>query len=194
MNDVNVMKLAKGDVVKETGAYVVLSGYLLCKASQNLVHFVQAGDIFIAGDNFCSGVFYYEAKGDVRLALIENTTTWGSLEIQKREFLTRQNMHLLIKRVDFFSLSVKRRLMALLYQAGTEIGVVHDNLCELPTIMTQQEVAEYVNCTREYLSGLRRTLVNEGLLAKKNSWVLQNWSTWEEEFEGSLKERQAEMQ
>ncbi|EUJ38280.1 hypothetical protein PWEIH_09793 [Listeria weihenstephanensis FSL R9-0317] len=151
MEKPTIVTLKKGDVLREQGDYIVLSGYLICRLSRQLINFMSTGD-FIATDN---SIFRYEARSQVQLMLIQNDGI-GSVQ-GRRELVLQERMLAVVRRMDGFLESLERRLIILLHQAGEEIGTVtKDNTCEIPSILTHQEIAQYLGCTREYLCGMRK--------------------------------------
>lgn len=169
------IRLNKGEIIESPAEYIVLSGYLVCRLSKMLIYFIQPGDQFSVNYDFFDGAFNYEAKGNVVLSRINPIT------VRKKRLMDKE-ICLIMERIDFFTLPIKNRMLTLLYQAAKEIGVVQGNKCILPNILTHQEWANYTGCTREYLSELRRKLIEEGLIEKDRRWILKNWDEWNKLF------------
>ncbi|MBA3925443.1 Crp/Fnr family transcriptional regulator [Listeria rustica] len=174
-----IIALKKGDILRERGDYIVISGYLICKLSRQLIHFVNTGDFITTDMTFANDIFHYEARSNVQLILVEDGSIREARE--KREILQKKTMMCLARRMDLFLEPVGRRFSMFVYQAGAEVGMVQDNTCQLPPILTHQEMAKYIGCTREYLCGLRRKLIKTGKMVDGKGWILLDWDEWERE-------------
>ncbi|MBC2173876.1 Crp/Fnr family transcriptional regulator [Listeria booriae] len=176
MEMVKIVSLEEGDILEEKGDYIILSGYLVCKAFRQLIYFTQTGDFISTEVASSYSAVHYEAKSPVHLMHI---STDSEKVVEFRDTLHQKIMACSMRRLDIFLGTVEERLSALLYQAGIEMGVLQkDNSCVLPYMITQKEMAEYIGCTREYLFGIRRKLIKQGKITDSRAWTLLEWDEW----------------
>ncbi|MBA3927907.1 Crp/Fnr family transcriptional regulator [Listeria rustica] len=182
MGEAKIIQLKKGETLMCEGTYTVLSGNLICKTCKQLIHFLNIGDILIVDVTFFENNLCYEARGKVLLVDVTKNRAFNVLKT--RQELQKKITKALLKRVDSYSSSAKDRLKSLLYQAGDETGKQHitEDICQLPNLLTHRELAQYVGCSREYLSGLRKELIKDGSLSNSKGWILLSWSKWQAEF------------
>ncbi|EUJ23200.1 hypothetical protein PGRAN_09726 [Listeria grandensis FSL F6-0971] len=176
-----IIHLKKGDRFTEVGEYVVLSGILACNVSQHLVKFISQGDMFICDSYFSNGAVVYESKQDTKLGkLIQQDSILYS---KRRERQKNEITQLLLDRIDLLVLPTRERIMVFLFQLANQIGTVHEEDCHIPRVLTQVEFSKHVNCSREYLFGIRKILIEENWILKSREWVLLNWNNWEKGME-----------
>ncbi|CAM4242318.1 Crp/Fnr family transcriptional regulator [Listeria booriae] len=171
------MPLKKREILHEYGEYSILQGYILCRTGSHLLKVIEAEDFIIAEGNFFGDLIQFQAQRTTYVAKLPITSTSNFLDKQMKA--QYEMMQLLAKQLDISVLPVKQRVMFLLYQMACDIGVLKNGYCCLPPILTQVEMAIFAHCTREYLNGVRKVLVEEGWLAPEKKWMLLNWERWE---------------
>ncbi|MBA3925860.1 Crp/Fnr family transcriptional regulator [Listeria rustica] len=176
------IRLKKGEYLSRQGIYLVKSGCLVCKTSKQLIHFISEDDLIISDSTFFDGTIRYEACEKVQL--VDLTLSLSVDKIAAVQESQKRIINALIARVDLCSETMKNRFMALLFQVGNEAGDIFlaENICELPNVFTQYELSQYVGCTREYLSGMRKQLIVEGWLSNEKGWELLRWNDWKAAF------------
>ncbi|MBC1804498.1 Crp/Fnr family transcriptional regulator [Listeria booriae] len=181
INEKDLIYLRKGDKVTESGELSVIKGYIECTTSDKLICFIGPGSVFLTSDrlNF-SNAIVYEAKCDAILLETSGIESNDSFNTEKKwhDYILMQ----IFSKFEILYLPAKERLLNILFQIANDIGhhVVSD--CYIPGILVQRELAEYANCTREYLSTIRKELVSDGWIANSKQWVLLDWKRWQQEF------------
>ncbi|MBC1293193.1 Crp/Fnr family transcriptional regulator [Listeria booriae] len=177
-NDSPVLELKKGEFIKEYGEYAILHGYIVCRTGDHFIKILREGHFIITETTLFGDTIQFQAQGNARITRLPM--------VSPSDFLQKQNqtqasmIQALTCQLNIYALPVKQRIMALLYQIACEIGICQLNNCYIPTVMTQVELAKYAHCTREYLNGVRKELIESGWLATGRAWTLKDWRRWKE--------------
>ncbi|EUJ18720.1 hypothetical protein PGRAN_15322 [Listeria grandensis FSL F6-0971] len=172
----SVIQLERGEVLRTCGEYTILQGYITCRKGNHLLKILKEESFIISEDAFMGGLVEYQAQRITYVAFMPTILATDFLHKQKRA--QQEIIQLFTHQLDLYALPVKERVMALLYRSACEIGEFKMDECRIPSILTQVEIATYTHCTREYLNGIRKVLINEGWLGASKDWVLLDWDRW----------------
>ncbi|WP_430535363.1 hypothetical protein [Listeria rocourtiae] len=172
-----IVMLQKGDKLEENGEYIILSGYLECSMSNQLLRFLREGERAILDDTFLPKSLVYRACGIVRLLKLESNAT-NMLIDERYQGFEKEIITLMIERMEMLTMQKKERLVQTLLKLGKEIGIIEGENCRIPKVWTQIELANHINCTREYLLSQKRILKEEGVVLESHQWILLNWAKW----------------
>jgi CRP/FNR family transcriptional regulator len=169
-------------MIFEQGA--VISGlYLLCRGAAQLTRYMQRGGQYVvrllgAGDFFGASALWGAKTSSVEArALAESVIGWLSpssfqellrrnpiiaLELQKR--LAQEVSELYVHLAEQAHLGIRGRLAQLLIELGQKYGRAgaHGLLIDLE--ITEQELAEMLGCSREWVSKQMSKLQGRGLI------------------------------
>ncbi|KGL45571.1 hypothetical protein BMT55_12880 [Listeria newyorkensis] len=171
-----IVQLKKNETITNIGDYIISKGYVACKAGKQLIYFAKQGDIILVKTHVSKHSLQFEAKSDVTLIRMPVERTLELLN--RRNEWNEKLIAGLSTRIQFYNLPTKERLYTLLFQMGKEIGISSGADCFIPSVVTQKEMAIYMNCTREYLLSQKRLLQEEGVLSKGEHWILLRWDQW----------------
>ncbi|WP_430535058.1 helix-turn-helix domain-containing protein [Listeria rocourtiae] len=175
----NVISLSKGENLQYQGSYIVKEGFLACKILEQLVYFVQQGDAIVTQFDSRS-LLQFQAKTATNLIKVAEARDYVIL--RQQEVVKERVLQALIAHAQILSMPAKQRLYVVLYQLGKEMGTKIGTERHIPAIMTQMEMASYINCTREYLCLIKKQLIEDGWLKKERGWALLDWMRWELKF------------
>lgn len=172
-----ISELKKGDVLEGNGEYIILSGHVTCSISKQLLSFLREGERVMLYDQILLEGLEYRACNTVRLVKLERSLTSISREARYQEF-EKEMVGLMIARMEMLTLQKKQRLVSTLLKLGKEVGILEGENCRIPKVWNQVELAEYINCTREYLLTQKKVLKEEGVILDSHQWVLLDWERW----------------
>jgi CRP/FNR family transcriptional regulator len=172
----------KGELIFGQGA--VISGlYLLCRGAAWLTHYTQRRGQYVvrllgAGDLFgAPALWETEAASVEAQALAESMIGWLSpsdlqeilkqeplmaLEIQKR--LAQEVSELYVRLAEQAHWGTRGRLVQFLLDLGKKYGRISDSGFLIDLELTEQELAEMLGCSREWVSKQMSTLQRCGLI------------------------------
>ncbi|MBC2327806.1 Crp/Fnr family transcriptional regulator [Listeria booriae] len=177
INNSSLIELTKKEQIQGYGEYMILQGYIICRAGKHLLKIFKAENFIISEESEHQNLIQYEAQGNVKLAKYPLASATDFLQKQRESQC--ELMQLIINRLNIYTLPVKERVMVTLYNIACDTGVLKNGDCHIPAIMTQVELSSYAHCTREYLNIVRQTLIREGWLFNGKGFVLQDWQKWQ---------------
>ncbi|MBC1501986.1 Crp/Fnr family transcriptional regulator [Listeria weihenstephanensis] len=172
-----IIELQKGEKLVGDGEYIILSGYLSCNMSKHLLLFLREGERVMLNDELLPKTLEYNACNTVRLLKLNGSMTDALTGERYREF-EKELLSLMVERMELLTLQKKQRLVRTLLKLGKEVGVLEGENCRIPKVWSQLELANYINCTREYLLCQKRILKEEGVILDSYQWVLMDWDKW----------------
>ncbi|KGL37529.1 Crp/Fnr family transcriptional regulator [Listeria booriae] len=181
MREQDLIYLKKGEKVTQSGGLSLIEGYIECTTSGRLICFIGPGNIFITSDklNFKNSIVY-KAKCDVILLETSDIASNNSFDAEKKwnDYILTQ----IFTKFEILYFPAKERFLNILFQIANDIGDQIASDCHVPKILVQRELAEYANCTREYLSIIRKELISDGWITDSKQLVLLDWKRWKRKF------------